>query len=104
MAEVVPEDVVAPAPPVAGRPHVLEPLDEEAAGDVADALLARAGPGHQPLALAAEAHRVAEAVDLPAPLARGHDALGPLQAHRDRNLDQRVLAGLERADRLLLVL
>ena len=55
-------------------------------------------------AFAAEAHRVAEAVDAPAALAGGDDALGAGEAHGDRDFDQRVLAGDEARDRLFLVL
>ena len=51
-----------------------------------------------------KAHRVAEPVDLAAPLAGRHHALRTGEAHRDRDLDQRVLASLEAADRLRLVL
>ena len=75
MAEVVPEDVVGPAALVAGGADVDEPLDEEAAGNVPDPLLAGAAAGQQRLALLAKAHRVAEAIDLAAALA-GRFALG----------------------------
>ena len=40
VAEMVPQDVVGPAAPIAGGADVHQPLDEEAAGDVADVLLA----------------------------------------------------------------
>ena len=104
VAEMVPQDVVGPAALIAGGADIDQALDEEPTGDVADFLLAGAGPGEQRLALAAEAHGVAEAVDLAALLAGGDDPLGARQAQRDRDLDQRVLAGLQALDRLLLVL
>ena len=47
---------------------------------------------------------MAEPVDHAAALAGRHDALRAGRAHRDRNLDQRVLASLEAAYRLGLVL
>jgi hypothetical protein len=76
VAEVVPEDVVGPAPLVAGGADVDEALDEEAAGDVPDLLLARPGPREEALALAAKAHRMAQPVDLAAPLAGRDHAPG----------------------------
>ena len=48
VAEVVPQDVVGPAAPVAGGADVLEAVDEKASGNLADVLLAGTGPGQQP--------------------------------------------------------
>ena len=96
---MVPEQVVGPAPLVARRADVRVAVGEEAAVHELHAL----GPAAQALPerdqIRADAQRMDDA-ELQARLVRQVDhALGLGEAHRERDLDQDVLAVLEREPR-----
>ena len=69
VAEMVPENIVGPAPFIAGCTNVHQAPDKEPAGDMANCFLACPDAGQEVGALVLEAHRVAEPVDFPARLA-----------------------------------
>ena len=104
MAEMVPEDVVDPAAPVARGADVDQALDEEPAGDVADFLFAGADAGVQRLALPAKAHGVARGRDLAALLAGGDHAFGAASLMATGISISVCLPASRQRDRLRLVL
>src|ERR1700732_740626 len=98
MAEMVPEQIVRPASPIADPADMLPPLDDEATFHQTERLLSRGDPFAQASHICHHAHRIDEP-ELTTSSVGYLDHSSCLGiTHADRNLDEGMLAVLEGLD------
>ena len=99
----MPQQVVGPAALQTRRSDIGHAVDEEPALDVTDPLFAAVDPLDDGQPLLSEPHRVDHTQGQALLLRGGDDPLGAVEVHRDRNLDQGVLAVFQGGQRHLCV-